>query len=415
MKKTILLTIIFIFVAALSFQPAAQFPIKIPKLPKVEKPKQEQPKTDNNPSTSNQTTKSDSSPVQSKQSVQDDSTIPKKSDPSPPPSAPLLLMDTLEISLKQQNEYWKFPNQRYYSNWHPQVRFNIFYDNNERVRYTAEWFKPDGSLWFNESLDVRETSDHFSRPDGDLLTSPYNTDLFDKLSTDQTGVYGLKITNNKTKQVEFEGKFNVKKSVDTPGDPAMKNTFQFFADNDWNLVTGYVGISKIDLGSNDIQPKVWLWFKGEPESKDLEARLFYNNQEITSTDDGGSIVDELKHGDGCARGQEICKFTLFSIEWDRFRVDSAPYVRKKYTDAVFTNDKPGEYTVKVFYKGAQVREAKFTIGADGMVARNGFSNNLYPSLTLIPVKVMGTTEKWNPNSWKTGMFYGNPIAGFTVQ
>jgi hypothetical protein len=411
MKKPILLTFILMFVTAISFQPAtAQFPIKIPKIPKLEKPKPEQPKPDNNPSTSNQTTTNDSSPVQSNQSVQNDST-PKKFERPAPTSNPVLLLDTLEISLKQQNEYWKFPNQRYYSNWHPQIDFRIFYDNNERVRYTAEWFKPDGSLWYSESLETNESTDGF----GTLLKSPYNGELFDKLSTDQTGAYGLKITNNKTKEVVFQSKFNVKKSIDTPGDAQMKNAFQFFVDNDWHLAVGYAGIAADHWARVGLSPEVRLWFKDVPDRKDLEARLFLGNQEITSTDDGGTIVDETRRGDECVRGQEICRYALFSFTWDRFKIDNLSYSRQKYPDTVFTNDKPGEYTIKVFYKGAQVREAKFTIGSDGMVARNGFSNNVFPSLTLIPVKVLGTAEKWNPTSWKTGMFYGNPVPGFTVQ
>jgi hypothetical protein len=401
-------------VAAVSFQPAAaQFPIKIPKLPKVEKSKPEQPKTDNNPSTSNQTTTSDSRQVQTKpnQSVQNDSTLPKKIERPVPTGNPVLLLDTLEISLKQQNEYWKFPNQRYYSNWHPQIDFRLFYDNNERVRFTAEWFKPDGSLWYSESLETGETTDGF----GTHLKSPYNGELFDKLSTDQIGTYGLKITNNKTKEAVFQSKFNVKKSIDTPGDPQMKNAFQFFVDNDWHLAAGYAGIAADHWSRVGLSPEVRLWFKDVPERKDLEARLFFNNQEITSTDDGGIIVDELRRGDDCVRGQEICRYALFSFTWDKFKIDNLSYMRQKFPDTVFTQDKPGEYTVKVFHKGTQVREAKFTIGANGMVERNGFSNNVFPSLTLIPVKVLGTTEKWNPNSWKTGMFYGNPLSGFTVQ
>jgi hypothetical protein len=394
---------------------SAQFPIKIPKLPKVEKTKPEQPKTDGN-SSSEQTNTSDAPQVQPKQnqSVQENWT-PQKLNPPRASGVPLLLMDTLDISLQQKDEYWKFPKQRYYSNWYPQVRFNIFYDNNERSRYTAEWFKPDGSLWFSESLDVSDTADSFGYPDGAMLSSPHNTEAFDKLSTDQSGVYGLKITNNKTKEVLYQGKFDVKKSIDTPGDPQMKNAFQFFVDHDWLLAVGYAGFRKDAWGGYDLRPEILLWFKGEPKREDLEARLFYNNQEILSTDDGGRIVNRTERGAGCARGQEVCRYTLISFGWDRFRVNTQRYTQKDYPNAVFTNDKPGEYTIKVFHKGAQVREAKFTAASDGMIARNGFSNNLYPSLTMIPVKAMGTAEKWNPNSWKTGMFYGNPIGGFTVQ
>jgi hypothetical protein len=63
----------------------------------------------------------------------------------------------------------------------------------------------------------------------------------------------------------------------------------------------------------------------------------------------------------------------------------------------------------------QVREAKFTVTPDGMIAHTSFTNKLYPSMTMIPVKVLGTAEKWNPAAAQTGMFYGNPIAGFPIQ
>jgi hypothetical protein len=63
----------------------------------------------------------------------------------------------------------------------------------------------------------------------------------------------------------------------------------------------------------------------------------------------------------------------------------------------------------------QIREAKFSLAADGSPVRNSFSNQIYSTISLMPVKAMGTVEKWNPNAWKTDMFYGNPLGGFTVQ
>ncbi len=32
---------------------------------------------------------------------------------------------------------------------------------------------------------------------------------------------------------------------------------------------------------------------------------------------------------------------------------------------------------------------------------------------LLPVRVMGNADKWNPATWKTDAFYGNPLTGFT--
>lgn len=63
MKKNSLYIFATLFIAAFAFRfAAAQFPIKIPKLPKVEKPKTEQPKSDGNSSIpqTQQTTKTGS-------------------------------------------------------------------------------------------------------------------------------------------------------------------------------------------------------------------------------------------------------------------------------------------------------------------------------------------------------------------
>ena len=416
MKKNSILILALFIVSALGYQcAAAQFPIKIPKLPKPEKNNQEQPKTNDNSPSSDQTTPTDSSQIQSKQNqqIQNKANTRTSDFKSPvPTSTALFLRETLEVKINARNTYWKFPNQRYYSNWIPQVKFEVFYDGSSRSRYTAEWLKPDGSLWFSESLDAGDVSEDQTV----RVKSPYNGNLFDNTSIDQTGAFGLKITNNKTNEVVFQGKFNVKKSIDTPGDPQMKNSYQFFVDNDWNLATGYVGYRERTWASNStLEPAVYLWFKGAPQFKDLEARLFYNYQEITSTDEGGRIIEQAVHGGDCVRGQEVCKYSLYSFTWEKFRTDYQPYMRQSYPNAVFTSDKPGEYTIKVFHRGVQVREAKFTVAPNGEIARNSFSNGIYPSWTLIPVKVMGTLETWNPNSWKSDMFYGNPVAGFNVQ
>ena len=69
--------------------------------------------------------------------------------------------------------------------------------------------------------------------------------------------------------------------------------------------------------------------------------------------------------------------------------------------------------MKVFYKGEQVRETKFTI-ADGNFTDNGLAkqNKISTDKSILAVKVMGTADKWNPMAAKTEGFYGNPLSGF---
>src|SRR5437016_5595693 len=401
MRRNSILTLAFLLMvsclAAGTIQ--AQFPIKIPKI-KTDKPKTEEPKTDTNSS------EQQNQPTSSKTAGGANAFVRPK-----PTSSPVFLWETFEIKVKADNKYWKFPNQNDYTSWIPQVKFNLFYDNSQKVRYSADWSNPDGTPWFTESLDVQDFAD-----DGTvLLRSPYSSQNFDTKATSAVGTYGLKITNTKTGEIAFQGKFKVSKLPLIPDDPKMKNRMLFYVDNDWNLAVGYAGFDADSWRESDLLPAVLMWFKGNLESKNFEARLFYNNQQIASTDEGGFVNFGQKRGDdNCFEFRETCEYTLWKFTWNKFHVETAKYQRTKFPNATFTQDKPGEYTVKVFYNGAQVREAKFTVDGNGGISQTGYSKQIYPSLTIIPVKVMGNLDKWNPTSWKTDVFYGNPIAGFSV-
>lgn len=64
----------------------------------------------------------------------------------------------------------------------------------------------------------------------------------------------------------------------------------------------------------------------------------------------------------------------------------------------------------------QVRETKFTVQENGWLAPNAFAAPL-PMRNLkiaVPVKVMGTLDKWSPGAWKTESFYGNSLSGFVA-
>jgi len=65
---------------------------------------------------------------------------------------------------------------------------------------------------------------------------------------------------------------------------------------------------------------------------------------------------------------------------------------------MFINQMPGDYVVKVYYNGEQVRETKFSIGNNGTDADNGIGkhSDLTTNKIILPVKVMGTVDKWNP-------------------
>lgn len=255
----------------------AQFTIKLPKI------KKEQPKTEQTPN-----------PAEKDQSTGRavggfDVLSPPKAD-----SIPRLLRDSLEINVRTESRYWKFPKQDNYSSWIPTVKFNVFFDNSVNLRYNAEWTNADGTPWFTEPLRFGSGgADQTVR-----ISSDFSQD-FDKTSTVTTGTYGLKIVNTKNNEIIFQGKFKIAKHPLFPGDPKYKNSFLFYTDNDWLLPTGYVGFQYNDSFESALKPNVYMWFKGNLDGKDMEARLYFGNQEIASTDDGGAITPLFERGEGC--------------------------------------------------------------------------------------------------------------------
>lgn len=409
MKKITFLSIVFLIAIGAS-NVSAQFNIKIPKInkPKVEQPKTDETKTNDNSSTERNTNANQNSGMRSINSA---GYMAKPR----PTNVPVLLKDGINIKVSTSNKYWKTPNEANHSSWMPLIQFGLFYDESETIHYKVEWLKPDGSLWFSQPVEDRQTR--------------YTSEIFDTQAIDAAGIYGVRLVNSKTKEVAFQGKFKVGKILIGDGDARRKNQAMFYVDNDWSLPIGYVGFDWNDSWDYDPSPTVYLWFKGDLKREDFEARLFFNNQQVTSTDDGGSIGDgslfsEKRNPDSCFQSPEVCRYTLWSFKWKNFRVESydpvehklsSGYVRQE-PNATYTKDKPGEYTVKIFYKGTQVRETKFTVQPNGYLAPNAYAAQL-PMENLkivVPVKIMGTLDKFNSAAWKTDAFYGNPLNGFVA-
>jgi hypothetical protein len=140
------------------------------------------------------------------------------------------------------------------------------------------------------------------------MASENSDELMKTKASVAAGTFGLKITNAKTNQVAFQGKFKVQKIPAYPGQAQYRNSFEFYVDNDWNLPIGYVGFSP-DAGSSNPCPVVFMWFKGRLDAKDFEARLFYQGQEIASTDDNGIVNTYQYRGDYCMRFAEVCSLS----------------------------------------------------------------------------------------------------------
>lgn len=308
-----------------------------------------------------------------------------------------------------ENRYWKLPSESNYTSWIPQVRFKVFYKGSVKLRYLAEYFTPDGKPWFGETLEQSGAS---ANEQSVSISSGRGPNRFENISHIDTGTFGVKITNTRDNSVAFQGKFKVNKYKYGPAIPMFKNQYSFYVEQDWNLPIGYVWLDQV---SDKFSPlvKVSMWLKNEPRADDLEARLLYNGQEVATTDDKGEATSGQYRYPNIIENKELAYWQEWSFAWYkiRYRAGNGGY---KYPDAQWINDMPGEYTVKVFHKGIQIREAKFSVDggnlSDNNIARQ---NNFVESKIIIPVKVMGTFDKWNATAWKTDAFYGNPLTGFT--
>jgi len=409
MKQKSFLGLAFIIVILFAFQAtSAQFTIKIPKLPKTEKPKQEQSTTDDNGKnqadiiTTNQTPKRGSENIYKNQL---------------PTNVPVLLKNSIYVQARTHNEYWKMPNERDHSSWIPMIKFSQFYNNDRQLSYTAEYFNSDGSLWFRETLEQGFRA-------ADWTVSFSSSNPYERLKTKSTvgtGVYSFKITDQETKEVIYQGKFKVGK-FSTGQRPQEKNKFDFFVEHDWLLPFGMVGFPHGDnFETGGLPLEVSVWLKGMVKAEELEGRIFYKGQQINLPQEPGKLngvtdFDE-RTTEFAAPFAPNNTWKRWRFQWHNFRFDNnGTFRREIYPNAHYADKNPGEYTVKIYRNGTQIRELGFSIGADGRIVVPSYSNQIpLPYYRVIlPVKILGT-EKRDSLSWKTDAFYGNPLSGFNVQ
>lgn len=338
--------------------------------------------------------------------------------PQRPTGTPVLLKNSVYIQAVTHNEYWKMPNQPNYSSWVPRVRFSHFYNNEKALNYTVEYFNPDGSVWYGDKLEQGN-----SAADRTVLfqsPSPYGG-VLDTKSTAATGVFSFKITDQDAKQVIYQGKFKVGK-FGTSHNPREKNKADFFVDHDWLMPLGMIGFHHSLDHVGGTPPEVSVWLKGPVDANELEGRILYKGQQIASTKDtdgasGVSDYDERASGFAAAFSP-LNYWKRWQFQWGNFRFDNnGTFNRDYYPKAHYADKNPGDYTVKIFRNGTQIRELNFTIGADGRFAVPGYSSQIFLPYhrIILPVKVIGTAEKWKADDWKTDAFYGNPLTGFAMQ
>lgn len=405
--------ILFIFGALSSNTAFAQINIRFPEI-NIKKPDVNIKKPDIN-------TKKPDIDIKKPDSKNNDTTKNSRSEliytPKRATNVPVLLKPSIYIQAMTKDEYWKMPNQKY-SSWVPVLNFSHYYNNEKSLNYTVEYFNPDGSTWYSETL---KQSSRIAADDTVLFESAdaYNIGFVQKKSTAGVGVYSFKITNQDTKEVLYQGKFKVSK-FSRANRADEKNKAGFYVEHDWLLPFGMLGFhhSRNDLGG--IMPLISFWLKGDISNSELEGRVFYQGKQVASTKDGDSsgVSDyDERMADSAPAWAPDKKWKRYQFQWNNLRVDNnGDFNRDYYPNAHYTDKNPGEYTVKIYRNGTQIREMNFIVGADGKFVAPAYSSQIpLPFYRIIlPVKVMGT-EKWDSASWKTEAFYGNPLTGFEIK
>ena len=316
-----------------------------------------------------------------------------------PTETPMLLPETLEVQTRLQN-----------GKWYPNVRFQITYAGESRLRYKAEYSSPTGAPWYSETLEQKWDGPFY------LMESVYDSENAAK-AVPTEGLFGLKITNMRDNSTAFQGKFRITKF--RQGSSSDPRDVDYAVDHDGALPFGYTYISwSVERGPVDQgTPGIKMWFKGGIKTDDLEARLFHNGQQIATTDEGGRVGMGERRFSQYAGNNPALNWQMVEFSWPSKLLFIASERARDYAandGKLYLNQMPGEYTVKVYYQGEQVRETKFRI-ADGNFADVGVSlpNGLKTYRVILPVRVMGAVDKWNPMRWKTEAFYANPPSGFT--
>lgn len=386
-------------IVGLAIQTAsAQFPINIPKIGK--------PKATPSPSTGSTATGIPTETGRATAAARSGGPYAVKPEP---PMEPQFLPESMGVQIERWDYYWKIPNDNRNTSWVPRIRFDVFYGGTARQRYKAEYSMPDGTPWFSEALEFQVGYES----EGTSQVSSASESGRDKKAIVTGGVFGIKIINMRDNSTAFQGKFKVVRYKPQYSDARYKNEVDYYVDYDWKLP---IAMADIYWERNVASPTLRMWFKGDLKIDGFEARLFQNGKQIATTDDGGGVGSgERFYAD--KRGEDESLFWReVTFSWPKraeFIVTEDVRTFTAYKDTMFINQMPGEYVVKIFYNGDQVRETKFSIGGNGTYADNSIAkrSNLTTRAMIIPVQVMGTLDKWNPTNAKAMGFYGNPVIG----
>src|SRR6266480_6163283 len=225
----------------------------------------------------------------------------------------------------------------------------------------------------------------------------------------------------------FTGKMKVAKVHSNETGPDYVNHFVYYVDHDWNLPIGYMFLEPDDVAEWH-KPKLAfaVWSRGEMNGS-FEPHLFHGGKEVGKMFYNGEEVGKPSCGtDEIQNNPTHITEPHGQFIWTRMRCDFSSVRAWNKTDdsndtmfgrLYLLSENPGDYEIKILYKGHLVRSIKFGVDADGKITDNGIatSNKLGNNRVIVPVQVIGDSDgQWDKNAWKTDAFYGNPLTGFSA-
>ena len=224
----------------------------------------------------------------------------------------------------------------------------------------------------------------------------------------------------------FTGKMKVAKVHSNETGPDYVNHFVYYVDEDWNLPIGYVFYDRDDIEEwKKPSFSFAFWARGELNGP-FEPHLFHNGKEVGKMFSDGEQVGKPSCGTSEVEdnpthitephGQFIwtrlkCNFSTVR-GWNKTGEPNAGMFGPMY----LMSENPGDYEIKIIYKGHLVRSIKFAVDSEGKIVDNGIAaaNKFGNNRVIVPVQVLGDSDgTWDKNAWRTEAFYGNPLTGFT--
>jgi hypothetical protein len=346
-------------------------------------------------------------------------------DPSATSGTPSVAKDTLQLTAftfsayKGNSDVWS---------WVPRIKYSVNGPIESGSVLSVEFTLPTGP-WVKFDCKTSETKK------GDWHTAECGArDLPEDMGTTYTGPvdFTIHLRNELSGgDVElYKGKFTVSKvhSNENPESEKYKEHYVYYIEQDWQLPIGYVYFKADGVRGWKIPEfHAAFWVRGDPN--EMEPHLFYKGKEV-----GKVYLDGNEIGKATA-SSDLDLLTTHTTDdslpqhakWSRVQMDfpgvkawntsgeKQPEMSGRTGSIHMLNENPGEYELKVLWKGKLARSMKFTVGPDGKIDNTiAIASKLGNNRAIVPVKIIGEQDgKWDKDAWKTDAFYGNPLTGFT--